>query len=116
MPFFSYQWNAHADRQDTYSLVPSGNHLLASFGERTQGDVQPDVIIFRRVLRTSYVYQYAMHYRWLVGIDSDRIRMETEPNVTIYHILIRIRIRIRILSDTNKKRIVRIRIYIQILI
>jgi hypothetical protein len=47
------------------------------------------------------------------GMDSDRIRMETDSNVTIYHILIRIRI--RILSDTNAKRIVRIRIYIQIL-
>jgi hypothetical protein len=40
---------------------------------------------------------------------------ETDSNVTIYHILIRIRIRIRILSDTNTKGIVRIRIYIQIL-
>jgi hypothetical protein len=45
-----------------------------------------------------------------VGMDSDQIRMETDSNVTIYHILIRIRIQIRILSDTNTKRIVRIRI------
>jgi hypothetical protein len=48
-----------------------------------------------------------------LGMDSDRIRMETNPNVTMYHILIRIRI--RILSNTNIKRIVRIQIYIRIL-
>jgi hypothetical protein len=49
-----------------------------------------------------------------VGMDSDRIRMETNSDVTIYHILIRIRIRIRILSNTNTKRIVRIRIRVRI--
>jgi hypothetical protein len=54
-------------------------------------------------------------YQFLVEMDSDRIRMETNSNATIYHILIQIWIRIRILSDTNAKRIVRIRIYIRIL-
>jgi hypothetical protein len=54
-------------------------------------------------------------YQFLVEMDSDRIRMETNSNATIYHILIQIWIRIRILSDTNTKRIVRIRIYIRIL-
>jgi hypothetical protein len=53
--------------------------------------------------------------RHCLGMDSDRIRMKMDSNVTIYHILIRIRIRIRILSDTNTKPIVRIRIYIRIL-
>jgi hypothetical protein len=53
-------------------------------------------------------------WEWL-EMDLDRIRVETDSNVTIYHILIRIRIWIRILSDTNTKRIVRIRIYIRIL-
>ena len=43
-------------------------------------------------------------------MDSDRIRMKSDPNVTFYHILIRIRMRMRI-SDTNTKRIVRIRIF-----
>jgi hypothetical protein len=42
-------------------------------------------------------------------MDSDRICMETDLNVTIYHILIRIP------SDMNAKRIVRIQIYIRIL-
>jgi hypothetical protein len=50
-----------------------------------------------------------------VGMDSDRIRTDTNSDVTIYHILFRIRIRIRILSNTNTKRIFRIRIHIRIL-
>ena len=33
-------------------------------------------------------------------MESDRIRMESDPNSTFYHILTRIRIRIRMLSDT----------------
>ena len=47
-------------------------------------------------------------------MDSDRIRMKSDPNVTFYHILIRIRMRMRISSDMNTKRIVRIRIRIRI--
>ena len=43
-------------------------------------------------------------------MDSDRILMKSDPNVIFYHILIRIRMRMRILSDTNTKWIVRIRI------
>jgi hypothetical protein len=31
-----------------------------------------------------------------LGMDSDRIHTDTNPDVTIYHILFRIRIRIRI--------------------
>jgi hypothetical protein len=52
-----------------------------------------------------------------LGMDSDRIRTDTNSDVTIYHILfrIRIRIRIRILSNTNTKRIFWIRIHIRIL-
>jgi hypothetical protein len=50
-----------------------------------------------------------------VGMDSDRIRTDTNADVTIYHILFRIRIRIRILSNTNTKQIFRIRIHIRIL-
>jgi hypothetical protein len=50
-----------------------------------------------------------------VGMDSDRIRTDTNSDVTIYRILFRIRIRIRILSNTNTKRIFRIRIRIRIL-
>ena len=49
-----------------------------------------------------------------IRMDSDRIRMKFDPNVTFYHILIRIRMRMRILSDMNTKRIVRIRIRIRI--
>ena len=45
-----------------------------------------------------------------IMMDSDRIRMKSDPDVTFYHILIWIRIRMRISSDTNTKRIVRIRI------
>jgi len=48
--------------------------------------------------------------RWPVWMDSDRIRMNSNPDITFYHILIRIRIRIRIFSNTNTKRMVRIRI------
>ena len=47
-----------------------------------------------------------------LGMDSDRIRMKSDPNVTFYHILIRIRMRMRISSDTNTKQMVRIRIRI----
>jgi hypothetical protein len=50
-----------------------------------------------------------------VGMDSDRIRTDTNSDVTICHILFRIRIRIRILSNTNTKWIFRIRIHIRIL-
>jgi hypothetical protein len=49
-----------------------------------------------------------------VGMDSDRICTNTNSDVTIYHILFRIRTRIRILSNTNTKRIFRIRIHIRI--
>jgi hypothetical protein len=52
-----------------------------------------------------------------LGMDSDRIRTDTKSDVTIYHILFQIwiRIRIRILSNTNTKRIFRIRIHIRIM-
>ena len=33
-------------------------------------------------------------------MESDRIRMESDPDDTFYHILTRIRIQIRMLSDT----------------
>jgi hypothetical protein len=52
-------------------------------------------------------------WRWTsygCRMDSDRIRTNTNSDVTIYHILFRIRI--RILSNTNTKRIFRIRIRI----
>jgi hypothetical protein len=42
----------------------------------------------------------------LLWMDSDRIHTNTNSDVTIYHILFR---RIRILSNTNAKRIFRIR-------
>jgi hypothetical protein len=45
----------------------------------------------------------------LARMDSDRIRTDMNSDVTIYHILFRIRIRIQILSNTNTKRIFRIR-------
>ena len=48
-------------------------------------------------------------------METDRIRMESDSNSTFYHILNRIRIRIRIFSDTNAKRMPRIRILIWIL-
>jgi hypothetical protein len=50
-----------------------------------------------------------------VGMDSDRIRTDTNSNATIYHILFWIRIQIRILSNANTKWIFRIRIHIRIL-
>ena len=37
-------------------------------------------------------------------MESNRIRMESDPNSTFYHILTRIRIRIRMLSDTLQNR------------
>ena len=49
-----------------------------------------------------------------VKMDSDRIQMKSDPNVTFYHILIRIRMRMRIFSNTNTKQIVQIWIRIQI--
>ena len=54
--------------------------------------------------------------RYCTGLrmDSDRIRMKTNPDVTFYHILIWIRMQIQIFSNTNTKRIVRIRIQIWI--
>jgi hypothetical protein len=51
---------------------------------------------------------------WRVGMDSDRIRTDTNADVTIYHILFRIRIQIQILSNTNTKWIFRIWIHIRI--
>jgi hypothetical protein len=50
-----------------------------------------------------------------LGMDSDRIRTDTNSDVTIYHILFRIRIRLRILSNTDTKWIFQIRIHIRIL-
>jgi hypothetical protein len=41
-----------------------------------------------------------------LGVETDRIRMDANSNVTVYHILARIRIRIRISLDTKPKRIV----------
>jgi hypothetical protein len=41
-----------------------------------------------------------------LGVETDRIRMDANSNVTIYHILARIRIQIRISSDMNTKWIV----------
>jgi hypothetical protein len=57
-------------------------------------------------------YRLEIHPRVRIrlGMDSDRIRTDTNPDVTIYHIVFRIRI--RILSNTNAKRIFRIRIRI----
>jgi len=54
--------------------------------------------------------------RYCTGLrmDSDRIWMKTNPGVTFYHILIWIRMQIQIFSNTNTKRIVRIRIQIWI--
>ena len=49
-----------------------------------------------------------------IMMDSDRIRMKSDPNFIFYHILIRIRMRMRTSSDTNTKRIVRIWIRIRI--
>ena len=49
-----------------------------------------------------------------VRMDSDRIRMKSDPNVTFYHILIQIQMRMPISSNMNTKRIVRIRIRIRI--
>ena len=36
----------------------------------------------------------------MTRMESDRIRMESDSDITFYHILTRIRIRIRMLSDT----------------
>lgn len=47
-------------------------------------------------------------------VETDRIRKETDPDITFYHILNRIRIRIRILPNTNTKRMCWIRISIRI--
>jgi hypothetical protein len=47
----------------------------------------------------------------LVRMDSDRIRMESDSDITFYHILNRIRIRIQIFSNADAKRVARIGIY-----
>jgi hypothetical protein len=44
-------------------------------------------------------------------MEADRIYMELDSDSTFYYILTRIPIRIRIFSNTNAKRIPRIRIF-----
>jgi hypothetical protein len=45
----------------------------------------------------------------LVGVETDWIHMESDSDNTFYHIFTRIRIRIRMFSNTNTKRMSRIR-------
>ena len=49
-----------------------------------------------------------------LGMETDRIRMESDPDIIFYHILIRIWIRIRIFSNMNTKRMSWIQISIRI--
>jgi hypothetical protein len=49
-----------------------------------------------------------------VGMETDRIRMESYSDSTVYHIFTWIRIRIRMFSNTNTKRMSQIRIHIRI--
>jgi hypothetical protein len=51
-----------------------------------------------------------------VWMKTDQIRMESDSDNTFYHIFTRIQIWIRMLSNTNTKRISRIRIRIRIFI
>jgi len=47
-------------------------------------------------------------------METDWIRIESDLDITFYHILIRIRIWIQVFSNTNTKRMSRIRISIRI--
>ena len=58
---------------------------------------------------------YILMTSWyIIRMETDRIRIESDSNSTFYHILNWIRIWIQIFSDTNAKRISRIRILVQI--
>jgi hypothetical protein len=63
-------------------------------------------------LRSCHDFFFKFHLRFCnhpcfhIGVETDRIRTDTNSNVTVYHILVRIRIRIQISSDTNTKQIV----------
>jgi hypothetical protein len=46
---------------------------------------------------------------WNLGMETDRIRMESDLDNNFYHIFTRIWIRIRMFSNTNTKRMYRIR-------
>jgi len=50
----------------------------------------------------------------VVGMETDRIRMESNSDSTFYHILTRIQIRIRMFLNTNTKRMSRMWIHIRI--
>jgi hypothetical protein len=98
---------------------------LPAFGPRLQKSAKPADLRFlvrqRAMSRVPSSWELANHTHQAghrgshLGMDSNRIRTDTNSDVTIYHILFRIRIRIRILSNTNTKRIFRIRIHIRIL-
>jgi hypothetical protein len=47
-------------------------------------------------------------------METDRIRMKSDPDINFYQILILIRIQIRMFSNTNTKRMSRIQISILI--
>jgi hypothetical protein len=48
-----------------------------------------------------------------VGMETDWIHMESDSNITSYHIFTRIRIHIRMFSNMNTKRMSQIRIHIR---
>jgi hypothetical protein len=81
----------------TTSDIAGRESRLALVADALHGDSSDNVCAFLGVLPAHSFESMTL------GIDLDRIRVETNPDVTIYHIFIQIQIQIRILSDTNTK-------------
>jgi hypothetical protein len=100
MKFKNFQWS---------SIMVS--KLLVTLYSKFDPD---ETQLFSSIIVFAYVSYHLMQTKphiTLVRMDSDRIRMESDSDITFYHILNRIRIRIQIFSNADAKRVARIGIY-----